>query len=254
MPLTAPPERPTLLLIHGFPHDHTLWTAQVSALQDVADVIAPDLRGFGPATVVPDTLTMELFADDLRKLLDARRVKRVVLCGLSMGGYVALAFAAQFPDRVQALVLCNTRAGADTDEGRAGRMATARKAIEEGVPAIAKGSLPKMLSQAMRTAKPELAASVEAMMARQPAAAVAAASRGMAERPDRTPMLASITAPVLIITSNMDELIPMSESARMHAAIAHSELVVVQGAAHLSNVEQPTAFNDAMRHFLRKLR
>jgi len=247
---------PTLLLIHGFPHDHTLWDPQVTAMSDSAHVLAPDLRGFGTSGPVPEVMTIEAYAEDLKKLLDERGVppsEPVVLCGLSMGGYVALAFLERWPERVKALVLCNTRSGADTEEGRAARQETARNAKEKGVPVIARAMLPKVLSEHTRTTDPELSASMEAMMARQRPEAVAAAALGMAPRPDRTALLSTITVPTLIITGAEDELMPLPTSEAMHQAIAHSELVVIPNVAHLSNVEDPVRFNATLRNFLSSL-
>ncbi len=242
--------RPTLLLIHGFPQDHRLWDPQVPALADVADVLAPDLRGFGEGAPVPEVMTMDAYATDLKALLDEKKVEKVVLCGLSMGGYVALAFLARWPERVQALILCNTRSNADTAEGRTARLETARNAFDKGVGVIARGMVSKVLSGKTQRERPDLVAAIEAMMAQQSPAAVAAASRGMAEREDRTPMLGTITVPTLIITGAHDELMPLPTSRAMHEAIQQSQLVVLPGAAHLSNVEAPELFNQAVREFL----
>lgn len=246
--------RPTLLLIHGFPQDHTLWSSTAEALGDAAEVIAPDLRGFGAdRRPVPEVMTMEAYAADLKQLLDERGVEQVVLCGLSMGGYVALAFRAKWPERVRGLVLCNTRATADTAEGRTARTETAATALEKGVALIARGMMPKLLSSNSRAAAPELALAVEAMMARQRPQAVAAAARGMAQRPDRTAMLPSITVPTLIVTGDRDELMPLPTSEAMHQAIRGSELVVLPGVAHLSNLEAPEPFQASLRRFLASL-
>lgn len=227
-----------------------MWGPQVHALTDVADVIAPDLRGFGDGALVPEVMTMDDYATDLKALLDEQKVDKAVLCGLSMGGYVALAFLARWPERVQALILCNTRSGPDTPEGRASRMDTARNAFEKGVAVIARGMVSKVLSGKTQRERPELVTHMEAMMAQQSPAAVAAASRGMAERPDRTPMLGSIRIPTLIITGAHDELMPLATSRAMHEAIPESQLVVLPGAAHLSNVEAPELFNRSVREFL----
>ncbi len=150
--------RHTLLLIHGFPQDHTLWTGTAEALREAADVITPDLRGFGgDERPLPEAMTMEAYAADLKQLLDERGVDQVVLGGLSMGGYVALAFLAKWPERVRGLVLCNTRATADTAEGRTARAETAATALEKGVALIARGMMPKVLSASSRAAIPGLA-------------------------------------------------------------------------------------------------
>lgn len=243
-----------LLLIHGFPHDHTLWEPQLEGLQDVARVIAPDLRGFGIVEEVPHTMTMDDYAADIKALLDDLGIDKAVIGGLSMGGYVALAFAANHPDRLLGLVLCNTRAVADNEQAREARYATAQKALDEGLTAIAEGMLPKMISKRSELAHPDLSMTVENMMARQSPEAVAAAARGMAIRPDRTPMLSTIKVPVLVITGSADTLIPPAESEAMAARIADSEVVVIPDVAHLSNSEDPEAFNAAVRHFLHRVK
>jgi len=241
------PATPTLLLVHGFPLDHTLWQPQVESLRDVARVLAPDLPGFGTSAASRTTMTMDDYADALATELDRQNVERVVICGLSMGGYVALAFLAKHPDKVQGLILCNTRAGADDEKAREGRRASEKKVRDAGVGELANGMLPKMLTP---KAPAELRASVQAMMARQPADGVIAALRGMAARPDRTPMLSSIRVPTLILTGRDDTLIPPSESEAMARAIPESRLLIIDGAAHLSNLEARVAFDAAVREFL----
>lgn len=184
--------RAPLLLVHGFPLDRTLWQPQIDGLRDDARVVAPDLPGFGTSTAPRATMTMDDYADALKASLDEMGLQQAVVCGLSMGGYVAFAFLAKYPDAVRGLILSNTRPGGDNEQAREGRRASEKKVEEEGVAAIAKAMLPKMLTPATLAAKPELGASVNAMMARQPAQGVVAALRGMAVRPDRTAMLASI--------------------------------------------------------------
>ena len=234
---------PTLLLVHGFPLDHTLWDPQVESLRDVARVVAPDLPGFGTSTAPRTTMTMDDYADALAAPID----EPCVICGLSMGGYVALAFLAKHPDKVRGLILCNTRAGADDEKAREGRRASEKKVQDAGVPELANGMLPKMLTP---KAPADLRSSVQAMMARQPAPGVIAALRGMAARPDRTPMLSSIRVPTLILTGREDTLIPPSESEAMARAIPGSRLLIIDGAAHLSNLEARVAFDAAVREFL----
>ncbi|MBL8010608.1 MAG: alpha/beta fold hydrolase [Flavobacteriales bacterium] len=246
--------RPTLLLVHGFPQDATLWDGTAAELRDRADVITPDLRGFGSDDrEVPSVLSMDMLARDLADLLDQRGVHRAVIGGLSMGGYVALAFAERWPQRVQALVLCNTRSTADPDEVRQARSATAETAFTKGTALIARGMMPKLLSASTRRERPGLATRVEAMMARQRPASVAAAALGMAARPDRTAVLQGLQAPVLIITGEADELMPLPTSEAMRAAAADARLVVIPGAGHLSNMERPDAFHRAVRDFLNEL-
>jgi pimeloyl-ACP methyl ester carboxylesterase len=243
-----------LLLIHGFPLDRSLWRSQIEGLQNVARVIAPDLRGFGQSGDAPETMSMDDYAADLKALLDALNVKQAVVCGLSMGGYIALAFHARYPGVVKGLILANTRAGADSEPAREARYASAQKALDEGTSVIAHGLFPKMLTEETIAHRASLATYVRAMMSHQPASGVAAALRGMAARPDRSEWIKSINIPTLIITGAADTLIPPGESEAMHKAIAGSKLVVIPNAAHLSNVENPESFNAAVKEFLGKLK
>ncbi len=242
-----------LLLIHGFPHDHTLWQPQLEGLQDTARVIAPDLRGFGLSPEAPEIMTMEDHARDLKALLDHLGIERAVVGGLSMGGYIALAFAELFPQALQGLILCNTRSAADGEQAREGREATARKAMEEGVAVIAESMLPKMISPKSAQTHPDLSMFVENMMACQHAEGVAASARGMGLRPDRTSMLSSINVPTLVITGSADTLIPPAESEAMTAKVPGAQLLVIPDVAHLSNLEDPEAFNTAVRAFLQRM-
>lgn len=239
-----------VLLIHGFPLDREMWNDQLRGLSASARVIAPDLRGFGESGPPPDVMPMEDYATDLAELLEILAVDRAVVCGLSMGGYVALAFHARFPERTAGLVLANTRAGADSDAARAARLQNVKRAYAEGAGAIADAMLPKMLTDATRAARPALASGVRAMMARQTPDGLAAALRGMAARQDRTADLAGIAVPTLVVTGDADTLIPPSESALIAAAVPNARLVTIPGAAHLSNVERPEAFNAAVASFL----
>jgi pimeloyl-ACP methyl ester carboxylesterase len=245
--------RPTLLLLHGFPLDSTLWAPQ-QALHDVADVVALDLPGFGAdATPVPEVLTMEHLADAAMARLDALGSRTAVICGLSMGGYVAMACWARHPERVKGLVLCNTRMNADTEEGRRSREETARTALEKGVGLIARAMVPKLLAPATHRSRPALGRQLEAMIARQRPEAVAAAARGMAVRPDRQADLMRVNVPALVITGDRDELMPLPTSLAMRDTIPGCALAVVPGAAHLPNLERADLFNATIRDFLRDL-
>ena len=240
-----------LLLIHAFPLDRTMWGAQVAGLQLHYRVIAPDLRGFGHSSEADgDAVSMEQYAADLRALLDSINVKQAVIGGLSMGGYIALAFVAQYPDRVKGLILANTRALPDSDEARQTRVANAARAREEGLNFLIESMAPKMLGT---TAKPEAFIAVRSMMAHQRSNGISSALLGMAARPDRTALLPFIKAPTLIITGSADVLIPAADSEAMHRAIGNSTLVTVPDAGHLSNLDKADAFNDAVRAFYAKV-
>ncbi|MBK8226691.1 MAG: alpha/beta fold hydrolase [Flavobacteriales bacterium] len=244
----------SLLLIHGFPLDGSFWQEQLEGLSSIAEVLAPDLRGFGAdRREVPSAMSMEAYADDLRALLDAHGLERAVLCGLSMGGYVAMAFADRWPERVQGLILCNTRSTADTEEGKAAREQTASDALEKGAAVIARAMIPKVLSERTRREQAQAAARVEAIMAGQRPEAIAAASRGMALRPDRTRVLRELNKPALIVTGSDDALMPLPTSEAMRAALPDSRMVVIEGAAHLSPVEAPERFNAEVSMFLKRI-
>jgi 3-oxoadipate enol-lactonase len=236
-----------LLLIHAFPLDRTLWRAQIAGLQQPYRVIAPDLRGFGRSSETDgNPVTMEQYAADLKALLDSLNVKQAVVGGLSMGGYIALAFIAQYANRVQGLVLANTRALPDSEAARQTRLTNAARVRAEGLGFLIDALSPHLLGP---TAKPELHITVRLMMARQRASGVASALLGMAARPDRTPLLPRVKVPTLIITGSADALISPVDSEAMHQSIPQSTLVCIPQAGHLSNLDQADAFNDALRAF-----
>lgn len=244
---------PTLVALHGFPHDHTLWQAQLGGLAEAARVVAPDLRGFGGSPAPDETMSMRAYATDVRNLLRGLNTTPAVLMGLSMGGYVALAFAALFPEAVRALILCSTRATADSPEARARRLALARRVAEGEAAAVVTEMVPAMTADASRRADPEMAERVRQMMLRQPAPGVAAALRGMAERPDRQGSLPALRAPTLAISGSADTLIPPEETEAMARAMPNSRFVLIPGVGHLPPVENPEAFNKVVLEFLARL-
>lgn len=243
-----------LVLIHGFPFDHTLWHPQLTGLFDLVRVIAPDLRGFGASPKASGTMTMEQHAHAVKELLDLLQIEEAVIGGISMGGYVALAFADLFPHLVHGLILCNTRAVADGDAAKRMREITALKALGGGMAELAEDMAPKLIAAQSASKHPELIPWVRDLIARQPASGTAASSRGMAERPDRTSLLPRLNAPALVITGDSDMLIAPAESRAMHAQLKWSELVELPLAGHLTNLEAPEAFNRAIRGFLARCR
>ncbi|CAG0937741.1 3-oxoadipate enol-lactonase [Thermoflexales bacterium] len=240
-----------LLLIHGFPLDRTLWRTQIAGLSQIFRVIAPDLRGFGQSSDTDgEAVTMDQYAADLKSLLDSVNVKQAVVGGISMGGYIALAFYAQYPDRVKGLILANTRAIPDAEEGKQSRLANAQKVGEAGSSFLVETMAPKMLGSA---AKPEIEIAVRSMMARQHAPGVMSALRGMAVRPDRTTLLRFATVPTLIVSGSEDALIPPADSEAMQALMPNSRLVIIPDAGHLSNLDKADAFNHVVREFYKQV-
>ncbi len=242
-----------LLLIHGYPLDRTLWAPQSRALAPMVRVIAPDLRGCGESAMPPGPVTMDTYADDLRALLDALNIQRAVVGGLSMGGYITFAFYRQYADRVRGLILADTRPQPDSPEGKKGRDENAALAREKGVGAIAERMLPKMLTPKTIAERPEMADAVRALMARQPVEGVVAALSALRDRPDSTPTLGQIAVPTLILVGAEDTLTPPQDSQAMSRSIRGARLVTLPGAAHLSNYEQPEAFNRAVSEFMKSV-
>lgn len=244
-----------ILLLHAFPLNRSLWSAQSEFLRAKFRVITPDLRGFGESAVEGEneSATMEEMAQDAAALLDELKLDRVIVGGLSMGGYVTLAFARLFPLRVRALILADTRPQADSEEAKKGREETAAQALREGIGIIADQMLPKLLAPATTTEHPEIIERVRAMIMGNSSQGAAAALRGMAERPDRTFFLSQILAPALIIVGSEDAITPPQDSAVLQREIRGSRLVVIQGAGHLSNIERPEEFNRAVESFLDEL-
>jgi len=227
-----------VLLIHAFPLDARMWEPQRMG----AGVLAPDLPGFGSAPMAGDTLTMTAAARHCLAAVDADGLDRVVVCGLSMGGYVALELWRQAPERIAGLVLANTRAGADTPEAAEGRRGLAARLRSEGN--VLADAPPPLLAA---DADEALQDRVRGWVADQSAEAIAAAALGMAERPDSTQDLPGITVPTLVITSDGDRLIPAELTTPMAEQIPGARLEVLTGVGHLSNVEAPDRFTELLR-------
>jgi len=241
-----------VVLIHGYPFNRSLWNEQITALSSSYRVIAPDLRGFGESESAPGTATMNVMAQDVALLLNHLGIARAAIGGLSMGGYVALAFYKQLPSRVRTLVLADTRAQADTEEGKQTRAQQAEKALNEGMAGIADAMLPKLLTPETVSKRPEVVKSVRDMMLKTKPEGAAAALHGMAERDDQTELLAKITVPALVMVGAEDAITPVADSEKMHAAIPGSRLVVIENAGHVSNLERTEQFNDALLSFLKE--
>lgn len=246
-----------VLLLHGFPLDHTMWASQIESLAQHSRVLAPDLRGFGQSLlgeVDPQRgISMEQYADELSEFLDALKITEpVILVGFSMGGYIAWQFVRKYAHRLRALIQCDTRAVADTEEGRAGRIKMAEKVAEWGSERVAEMMGPKLFSAKALETRPELMAEVRRVVKNTSPATIAAAQRGMAARPDVTPMLPTIALPTLILVGDADAISTQTEMQSIAAAIPGAEFVVVQNTGHMTTMEQPRAVNDALARFVAK--
>ncbi|MGH7476308.1 MAG: alpha/beta fold hydrolase [Longimicrobiales bacterium] len=242
-----------LLFIHGFPLTGALWRPALAKLPDGWHGIAPDLRGFGGTSLGREPVhTMELFADDLVALLDHLGIERAVVCGLSMGGYIAFALWRRARERVRALVLCDTRPAADSDEARHTRLLTATRARTEGTGFLARELLPRLLSP-VSARRPDIVARVESMIADTAAEGIARASLGMAERPDSTPWLVTMRVPALVVVGADDAITPVGEVERLADDLPDAHLAVIVDAGHLAPLEQSAVFNHDLELFLERI-
>jgi 3-oxoadipate enol-lactonase len=240
---------PTVLLIHAFPLDASMWEPQIAALGREADVVAPHLPGFGGTAPVGEVMTMDAAADHCAAELDRAGADRAVVCGLSMGGYVAFSLWRRHRNRVSGLLLANTKAEPDDDTGRERRRAVAEKARADGSEAIAADPPPLLAADADES----MWERVKATIRRQSGEGIAAASLGMGERPDSGPTLPEIDVPTTVVASDGDQLIPAEVTAGIAEGIRDAELVRLEGAGHLSNLEHTEGFNRALRDLLARV-
>ncbi len=241
---------PPLVLVHGYPFNRSLWASQVEALKSTHRVVTLDLRGLGESALAGSPSTMKDMANDVAVLMDHLEIQRAVIGGLSMGGYVTLAFYKQFQLRVRALILADTRAQADTDEARLVREQQAQQILEDGMGATADAMLPKLLHPETVSKRPEIVKRVRDMILQTKPAGAAAALRGMAIREDQTALLRRVLVPTLIIVGREDAITPVRDSESMHQQIDGSRLVIIDNAGHVSNLEQEHRFNREVLDFL----
>jgi pimeloyl-ACP methyl ester carboxylesterase len=242
---------PILLLVHGFPLDHSMWQHQLESLSDTYRVIAPDLRGFGASTGATDTMTMEQLADDMAELLDGLDIREpITFCGLSMGGYVAWQFWKRHVNRLSHLILCDTRAAADTEEAARGRLGMAQRVRDEGTAIIADAMLPKLFAEKTAREQPDLLDATRRVMLATAPVTVAGALCGMSKRADMTLELPKIGVPALVICGEQDVIVTVDEMRSMADALPHATFVEVPGRGHMAPLEDPQTVNAAIRKFL----
>lgn len=240
----------TLLLVHGFPLNTDMWQPQLEMAARGWRVIVPELRGFGSGADDPPTTSIDDYAGDTIDLLDKLHIKDAVVCGLSMGGYITFAMYRHAATYFRGMVLADTRSQGDTPESAAGRKSMQQLVREKGQSAIADALLPKLVCDATRSSRPAVVENLRRQITGNPVEGIAGALQALMTRPDSTPMLPTIRIPTLIVVGDQDAITPPPLSEQMQRDIAGSELVVVQGAGHMSNMEQPTAFNEALGRFL----
>jgi len=242
-----------LLLLHAFPLSSAMWLPQREALSGECRVITPDFRGFGGSPLGSDEPSLDRSADDVAAVLDRLELERVVLGGLSMGGYVAMAFLRRYADRVTGIVLADTRAGADAPAGRDNRLRIADMLdADPESEVLVEDVLPSLVGPTTTASRPLVFGRVRGLVQQAPAAAAAWAQRAMAARPDSHDVLRTVTVPSLVIRGAEDPLSSADDVAAMAEALTDSELVEIPRAGHLSSVEAPDEFADAMRALLRR--
>jgi 3-oxoadipate enol-lactonase len=222
-----------LVLLHGYPLDHHLWDEAVPLLKGAFDLIIPDLRGFGESTTIDTPYTMDDLASDIAGLLDQLGIQKAAIAGHSMGGYVALAFARLYPERMNALALVSSQVLADLPEGKERRYKTAAEVSEKGIGGVVEVMTSKFTSNA------NWQAFARKTMERQQPAAYIGALKAMAERADSTPLLATIKYPVVVIHGDADLLIPVERAREVKAALPQTRLVEISGAGHMPMCEAP---------------
>ena len=230
-----------LVLIHGYPLDHHLWDEVVPLLEDTFDIIIPDLRGFGESRTVDSFYTMEDYASDIVGLLNHLGIQKTAIAGHSMGGYVALAFARLFPERVRGLALVSSQAAADAEDRKQGRYKSAAEVADKGIGSVVEAMTPKF------TSNPELQTFARESMERQQSAAYIGALKAMAERIDSTPFLSSFHFPVVLIHGDSDQLIPLDRAREVKAALPQAYFVEISGAGHMPMMEAKEKTAEALK-------
>ena len=240
---------PVTVFIHGFPLDRRMWIGQLSGLAKIRRCIAVDLRGNGLSKIddAEPSFSMDLFADDVAKTLDELGADQADICGLSMGGYVAMAFLRRHPARLRSLILADTKTEADSDEAKAGREKTAAMVREQGLEALWEGLGPKLLAS---NPKPEDVERLKELFLAQPKEVIAADALAMRDRPDSTADLAGITVPVLWVHGEEDQLMPVDGARASAEKIPGARFAAIPNGGHMAPMENPAATNEAILEFL----
>jgi 3-oxoadipate enol-lactonase len=244
-----------VVLLHGYPLSRAMWVEQMPDLGAIYRVIAPDLRGHGASPAPEGVYTMDEMADDVIDTLNSLHISEpIVLGGLSMGGYVALSLVIRYPQRVRALMLMDTQAGADSVEAAATREATAKSVIEAGGAApIVDPMIGRLFSTSFRQTRPERISPIREVMEQTPARGIAGALRGMAIRPDRRADLPKINVPTLVLVGEEDAITPPAVAQTLAESISGARLEVIPNAGHMAPYENPSAANSAILGFLQSL-
>lgn len=239
-----------VVFLHGFPFDKTMWQKQLDYLQTTHRVIACDIRGFGKSKDEESHLSMDLFANDLILFIDKLGFEKVIICGLSMGGFITLNAIKRFPSRFEALILCDTQCVADTHDIKVQRYKTIEDIKEYGVTNFNEGFIKKVFHEDSLTNKPELVEQLRSVVFSNSQHIITQGLTALAERSETCSILEEITIPTLIICGREDAVTPLDESKFLNKHIKGSVLHVISNAGHVSNLEEPLKFNKLLRDFL----
>ncbi|HTY39038.1 MAG TPA: alpha/beta fold hydrolase [Bacteroidota bacterium] len=248
------PQGIPVVFIHGFPFNHTMWEPQMKALPNHFRAITYDIRGHGESDVGDGQYTIEFFVDDLLSLLNHLVIDRVILCGLSMGGYIALRAYERFPERIKALVLCDTKGEADTNEAKLKRSDAVRTVKSAGTAKYADEFAAAVFAPQTFQSHPAVVETVKKMIRSNPPIGIAGAALALGCRTDTTGVFAKVNVPTLILVGEQDKLTPPSVAESMQRQIAGSELHIIPYAAHMSNLENAPAFDTYLIEFLNRVK
>jgi 3-oxoadipate enol-lactonase len=247
------PQGLPVVFIHGFPFNHAMWETQMRGLPNNIRAITYDVRGHGATDVGDGQYTIELFVDDFISLLDHLVIEKAVVCGLSMGGYIALRAYERHPDRFKALVLCDTRSEGDPNEAKVKRTDSLKAVKRDGVPAFAEGFVKAVFAEETFKSNPDAVVMIRKSIEGNSPLGICGTLIALAARTDTTSVLPTIKIPTLILVGELDKLTPPAAARAMHERIAGSELHVIPHAAHMSNLENPAMFDDRLISFLSKI-
>lgn len=237
---------PVIIFIHGFPFNKSMWDKQVKALKENYRVIAYDVRGHGDSDSGTGDFSIDLFADDLLSLMDELKIDKAMLCGLSMGGYIALNAVEKDPDRFDALILSDTNCIADTSEAKEKRLKTIESIKKNGVEKFAEESIKNLFSPESLSTKEKEIAHVREMILNTSKKSLYKTLQAFYERKETCSKLHDINVPVLIMVGEEDKITPLEAAQMMHEKIEDSVLYIIEHAGHLSNLENPTDFNNQL--------
>lgn len=242
-----------IIFLHGFPFDKSMWRAQLQALAPDYRVIACDIRGFGKSVDEITSFSIDLFAIDLARFMNALGVKKAIICGLSMGGYIALSFQKKYPELVDALILCDTQCISDTNEVAEGRLKQIHDIEENGPSAFTEKFVKGVFYEDTLTEKPELVEELTRVVNSNSTHVIAEGLRALSTRTETCSTLSQIDVPTLIICGREDQITPLAQSEKMHEATKDSQIRIIEKAGHVSNLERPEEFNQHLKDFLAKL-